>query len=134
MKAPNKMMIAVGALALTATTLLAGCGSKSSEATPAAEPAAAEAPTSVTDGMVKPAGVSDDQWTKLLGQLADAAAGLSSATPEEVATQCETSDRPEMAAAAQEGAAVEGTSVEEWTAALTVFYANYQVLACSMIE
>ena len=68
MNAPNKMMIAVGALALTATTLLAGCGSKSTEATPAAEPAAAEAPTSVTDGMVKPAGVSDDQWTKLLGE------------------------------------------------------------------
>jgi hypothetical protein len=127
-------MIAVGALALTATTLLAGCGSKSTEATPAAEPAAAEAPTSVTDGMVKPAGVSDEQWTKVLGEFADAAAGLSYATTEEVATQCETSDRPEIAAAAQEGAAVEGTSVEEWTAAWTVFFTNYQIMACSMIE
>ena len=34
MKTLNKMMIAAGALALTTTTLLAGCGGSSTEAVP----------------------------------------------------------------------------------------------------
>ena len=71
-------MIAAGALAVTAT-LLAGCGGKSSEvtaaSTPAApEPTAADVPTSVTDGLVKPAGVSDEDWAGL-GVVATSATG-----------------------------------------------------------
>ena len=81
-------------LALTGTVVLAGCGGSTSTATApaesaaaaastpaaaesaaaesaAAEPAApesaaADVPTSVTDGMVKPAGVSDEDWTGAL--------------------------------------------------------------------
>ena len=44
MKAPSKMTVAVGALALTATTLLAGCGGSSTASI--AAPAAPEAPMS----------------------------------------------------------------------------------------
>ena len=49
MKAPSKMLVAVGALALTATTLLAGCGGSSTASiaapdAPMSEAAVAEAP------------------------------------------------------------------------------------------
>ena len=49
---PSKMTVVMGALALTATTLLAGCGSSSSEATDAAEPAAVEAPVTLKRTLV----------------------------------------------------------------------------------
>ena len=82
MKAPNKMMIAVGALALTATTLLAGCGGSSTASTAAASAPAAEVPTSITEGMVKPADVSDENWLLLMESYEEAVAEQ---TPEKFA-------------------------------------------------
>ena len=108
MKTHNKMMIAVGALALTATTLLAGCGGSSTASTAASSPAAEspapssaapespavesaapesaapEVPTSVTDGLVKPAGLSDEAWAGLEEVFSEIGEGLSSATQEEI--------------------------------------------------
>ena len=105
MKTHNKMMIAVGALALTATTLLAGCGGSSTASTaasspaaespapssaapesPAPEPAAPEAPASLIDGLVQPAGVSDDVWAAFTESVAgmDVVFDGEMATPEKL--------------------------------------------------
>ena len=115
MKVSRTTIAALGALALTATTLLAGCGGQSSEATgaaepaaskssapssaapssvapepPAAEPAAAEAPTSVIDGLIQPAGVSDDVWATFKESVAtiDLVFDGETGTPEEYAELC----------------------------------------------
>jgi hypothetical protein len=55
LKTHNKMVIAVGALALTATTVLAGCGGSSTASTPAAEPAAASSPAAEPAAASSPA-------------------------------------------------------------------------------
>ena len=161
------MVIAAGALAVTATTLLAGCGGKSSEvtaaSTPAApesasaepaapepaapepdapEPTAADVPTSVTDGLVKPPGVSDEDWTgtlTILAQMDDVFAG---ATPEEVAKVCddfgpnnkETIAEQVASDAEQLAAKGAGGSVEEWTVVVARYYDNTRLVACSMVE
>jgi len=110
MKVSRTTIAALGALALTATTLLAGCGSQSSEATGAAEPAASEssapssaaaeapapesaaveAPASVIDGLVQPAGVSDDVWATFKESVAtiDLVFDGETGTPEEYAELC----------------------------------------------
>ena len=160
MKAPNKMMIAVGALALTATTLLAGCGGSSTASTAASSPAAEspapssaapespavesaapesaapEVPTSVTDGLVKPAGLSDEAWAGLEEVFSEIGEGLSSATQEEIQKACDDptslldvdSEAKEMADAAGAG------TVEEWTAVYSGLVKNVRLLACTMVE
>jgi len=91
MKTPNKMMIAVGALALTATTLLAGCGGSSDKAAEpaAAESAAAEAPESIYEGTVKPADISDADWESIvMASDEDFLQKMANATPEQIAKLC----------------------------------------------
>lgn len=136
MKAPNKMMIAVGALALTATTLLAGCGGSSSGATDAAEPAPVEAPASAWEGTVKPADVADEAWATGLAKGEDQAAQyLAGLTPEQLAQACEEggASADKIAAEAQGASAIGGT-VEEWTQVFETVYANTALMACSMAE
>lgn len=89
MSRPNKMMITVGAIALTATTLLAGCGGSSNDAAEPAEPAASDATARVTDGLVKPADVSDENWAAVKEGFAKANGGLADLTPEQLAKWCE---------------------------------------------
>ena len=132
----SKMMVVVGALALTATTLLAGCGGSSSEATDAAEPAAVEAPATAWEGTVKPADVSDEDWatgvTTSNDQYSQYLAGL---TPERLAEVCEqgiASD--EKLASDVQGSSALGGTVEEWTQAWETVYSNVSLMACSMTE
>jgi len=134
---PSKMMVVMGALALTATTLLAGCGGSSSEATDAAEPAAVEAPATAWEGTVKPADVSDEDWatgvTTSNDEYSQYLAGL---TPERLAEVCEqgiASDE-KLASDAQGSSALLGGTVEEWTQTWETVYSNVSLMACSMTE
>ena len=160
MKTPNKMMIAAGALALTATTLLAGCGGSSTASTAASSPAAEspapssaaaespapesaapesaapEVPTSVTDGLVKPADLSDEVWAGQKEVFSEISEALSSAPQEEIQQACDDptslldvdSEAKEMADAAGAG------TVEEWTAVFSGLVKNVRLLACTMVE
>jgi len=155
-------------LALTGTVVLAGCGGSTSTATApaesaaaaastpaaaesaAAEPAApepaapesaaADVPTSVTDGMVKPAGVSDEDWTGALTIFEQMDGEFAGSTPEELAKACEdfgnSSNKEELAGLvasdAKDLAEGAGGTVEEWTVITTRFYENLRVVACSM--
>ena len=136
MKAPNKMMIAVGALALTATTLLAGCGGSSTEATPAAEPAAAEAPASIYEGTVKPADISDTDWESIvMASDEDFLQKIANATPEQIAKSCaDGAGDTDAAAAAENSVASLGGTLEEWTQVWETVLANMQLVSCSMAE
>ena len=148
-------MVAVGALALTATTLLAGCGSNSTASTaapaaseapmseepaaseaPMSEASAAEAPASAWEGTVKPADLSDEDWATGLatseGEFSQYLAGL---TPERLAEVCEqgVASADKLAADAQASTAIGGT-VEEWTQVWETVYSNVGLMACSMAE
>ena len=131
MKAPNKMMIAVGALALTATTLLAGCGGSSTASTAAASAPAAEVPTSVTEGMVKPADVSDENW---LLWTESAEEVVAEQTPETFAQACAEGVVPASEEKVQKTIDQVGGTVEEWTVVTTKFNENFLLIACSMAE
>jgi len=155
MRTPNKMMTAVGALALTATTLLAGCGGGSTEAVPAAEStpaasspavesAAAEVPTSVLDGLVQPAGASDDSWAAMIEPMAGMDDLIKSAKPEDISDYSEMCamdkeelrasiglDDPELIDSAVSNA---GGTAEEWSAVFAKFEDNLQRIACSMAK
>ena len=162
MKAPNKMMIAVGAFALTALALLAGCGGSSTASTPAAEPAAAsspaaesaaaevpapesaaasspaaEVPTSVNEGMVKPAGVSDHDWAEFT-QLDTLDEVLKTWTTDEVSEIC-AMDKEELRSAigyddSNNVLISLGGTDEEWSAAIAKIGDNFQRMACSMAK
>ena len=135
MKAPNKMMIAVGALALTATTLLAGCGGSSTEATPAAEPAAAKAPESIFEGTVKPADISDTDWESIvMASDEDFLQKIANATPEQIAKSCADGAGDTDAAAAAENSVALGGTLEEWTQVWEIVLPNMVLVACSMAE
>lgn len=152
-------MIAAGALALAATTLLAGCGGKSSEVTAASTPAAAEpaapesaaaesaapesaaadVPTSVTDGLVKPAGLSDEDWAGALTILAQLDGEFAGTTPEELAKACDEfgpsnkeAIAEQVASDAKDIAEAAGGSVEEWTVVYGRYYDNARIIGCSM--
>ena len=166
MKMPNKMMIAVGGLTLTATTLLAGCGGSSTASTaasepaasespapssaapesPAPEPAAPEAPASLIDGLVQPAGASDDGWATFTGSVAemDVLFDGETGTPEEYSEMC-SGDKDGLEQAffrvddneknAENLAAEYGSgSVEEWSAVIVKMMDNFQRMACSMAK
>lgn len=134
MKAPNKMMIAVGALALTATTLLAGCGGSSSGATDAAEPAVAEAPASIFEGTVKPADVTDEAWaTAVAAGDDDFFRNMGNATPEQLAKVCADGVTIDAAANVQTSLALGGTA-EEWTQVWEKAFSNMVLVSCSMAE
>jgi len=134
---PSKMMVVMGALALTATTLLAGCGGSSSETTDAAEPAAVEAPATAWEGTVKPADVADETWTtgveKGDQQASQFLAGL---TPDELATACEQGgwSAEKIASEAEASSMAAGGTVEEWTEVLQTVSSNLGLMACSMTE
>ena len=157
MKTLNKMMIAAGALALTAATLLAGCGGSSTASTPAsasaaasstaAEPAAdepavasspaAEVPTSVADGLVQPAGVSDHDWAEFT-QLDTLDEVLKTWTPDEVSEIC-AMDKEELRSAigyddSNNVLISLGGTDEEWSAAIAKIGDNFQRMACSMAK
>ena len=166
MKMPNKMMIAVGGLTLAATTLLAGCGGSSTASTaasepaasespapssaapesPAPEPAAPEAPASLIDGLVQPAGASDDGWATFTGSVAemDVLFDGETGTPEEYSEMCP-GDKDGLEQAffrvddneknAENLAAEYGSgSVEEWSAVIVKMMDNFQRMACSMAK
>ena len=166
MKTPNKMMIAVGGLTLAATTLLAGCGGSSTASTaasepaasespapssaapesPAPEPAAPEAPASLIDGLVQPAGASDDGWATFTGSVAemDVLFDGETGTPEEYSEMC-SGDKDGLEQAffrvddneknAENLAAEYGSgSVEEWSAVIVKMMDNFQRMACSMAK
>ena len=166
MKMPNKMMIAVGGLTLAATTLLAGCGGSSTASTaasepaasespapssaapesPAPEPAAPEAPASLIDGLVQPAGASDDGWATFTGSVAemDVLFDGETGTPEEYSEMC-SGDKDGLEQAffrvddneknAENLAAEYGSgSVEEWSAVIVKMMDNFQRMACSMAK
>ena len=134
MKAPNKMMIAVGALALTATTLLAGCGGSSTASTAASEPAAADAPVSLIEGLVKPTDVSDENWAATTEGFASAEEALADLTPEELASGCNKPTSQDDAARAEASAQELGGSVEEWMTVWAALDSNLKVILCSMAE
>ena len=166
MKMPNKMMIAVGGLTLAATTLLAGCGGSSTASTaasepaasespapssaapesPAPEPAAPEAPASLIDGLVQPAGASDDGWATFTGSVAemDVLFDGETGTPDEYSEMC-SGDKDGMEQEffrvddneknAENLAAEYGSgSVEEWSAVIVKMMDNFQRMACSMAK
>jgi len=166
MKVSRSTGVALGALALTATTLLAGCGGSSTASTaasapaaseaaaseapaseaPASEAAASQAPTSVVDGLVQPAGVSDDVWATFKESVAtmDLVFDGETGTPEEYAEMCsEDKDMLEQAIFRvedneknAEGLAAEygSGSVEEWSAVIAKMVDNFQGMACSMAK
>ena len=131
MKMPNKMMIAVGAIALTATTLLTGCGSKSTEATPAAEPASAAVPMTITEGMVKPADVSDENWQLTLEGYEETFAKL---TPEQLAAGCNEDPAPASEERIQKLVDLMGGTAEEWATAMNRAAGNLVLLSCAAAE
>jgi hypothetical protein len=153
----------IGVLALTGTVVLAGCGGSTSAATapaesaaaaastpdaaesavaePAApESAAADVPTGATDGLVKPAGVSDEDWTGTLTIFKQLDGELAGTTPEELAKACDdfgNSSNKEaiaelVASGAKDLAEAAGGSVEEWTVVYGRYYDNARIMACSM--
>lgn len=145
MKTHNKMMIGVGALALIATTLLAGCGGSSTEAVPAAEPAAvesaaAEVPTSVLDGLVQPAGVSDDDWAEAIKSLVPMDNGFKDAPPEDVSEFCGMDMETVRATMGLDDSAVAvvvaayGGTEQEWSAVFAKWLDNAQRIACSLAK
>ena len=136
MKAPNKMMIAVGALALTATTLLAGCGGSSTASTAASEPAAADAPVSLIEGLVKPTDVSDENWAATTEGFTSAEEALADLTPEELAAGCNkpTSQEDDAAQGEESAQLFGGGSVEEWMTVWAALDSNLKVILCSMAE
>ena len=151
-------MITAGALALTAATLLAGCGGSSTTVTqpaaassPAAEspapssvapepaagePAAAEVPTSFADGLVKPADVSDENWAATTEGYTSAEEAMADFSPEEFAYVCNLppTGQEDVAAQAEESAQRLGGSVEEWMTVWATFERNFYVLVCSRAE
>lgn len=166
MKTPNKLMIAVGGLTLAATTLLAGCGGSSTASTAASEPATSESPTpssaapespapesaapeapaSLIDGLVQPAGASDDGWATFTGSVAemDVLFDGETGTPEEYSEMC-SGDKDGLEQAffrvddneknAENLAAEYGSgSVEEWSAVIVKMMDNFQRMACSMAK
>lgn len=171
MKTPNKLMIAVGGLTLAATTLLAGCGGSSTASTAASEPATSESPTpssaapespapesvapesaapeapaSLIDGLVQPAGASDDGWATFTGSVAemDVLFDGETGTPEEYSEMC-SGDKDGLEQAffrvddneknAENLAAEYGSgSVEEWSAVIVKMMDNFQRVACSMAK
>ena len=163
MKAPSKMLVAAGALALTATTLLSGCGGSSTASTAASEPAASkpsmseapgtseaplpapaaseasmfEVPVSLPDGLLKPAGVADDDWETFLKETVyPTATDLANATPKKLEEACEAvkaNGANQVAASVEATLALGGTS-EEWTQVYKTFFENFQLMACSTTE
>ena len=135
MKAPNKMMFAVGALALTATTLLAGCGGSSTEATPAAEPAAAEAPASIYEGTVKPADISDADWESIVMASDEVFfQKMATGTPEQLAKVCADGVGDTDPAASAQSSLATGGTLEEWMTVWAAMDSNLKVILCSMAE
>jgi hypothetical protein len=162
MNTPNKMMIAVGAIALTATTLLAGCGGGSTEDVPAAEStpaasspavesaaaevpapesaavesAASDATVTLTDGLVRPADVSDENWASFT-EVYEKSNPLADLTPEQLASACEVEPGEATsgdAARAEETAQELGGSVEEWMGVYSALGDNIILIACTMVE
>ena len=136
MNTPNKMMIAVGALALTATTLLAGCGGSSTASTSASEAPAAEAPASAWEGTVKPVDLADEDWATSVATSNDEwSQFLAGLAPERLAEVCEqgVASADKLAADAQASTAIGGT-VEEWTQVWETVYSNVGLMTCSMSE
>ena len=123
-------MITVGALAQTATTLLAGCGGSSNNA---AEPAAAEAPASIYEGTVKPADVTDDDWATALTPGDDDFQNMANETPEQLAKVCAEGVTIDPAANVQQSLALGGTA-EEWTEVWETVFSNMVLASCSMAE
>ena len=89
MKTRVKAAVVFGVFAFTATTLIGGCGGS---ATGTGSPTAAPTPTSILDGLVKPADVSDDWWSKVTAQLVETEKAMTSGSTEDAATFCESKE------------------------------------------
>ena len=164
MKAPSKISLVMGALALTATALLAGGGGSSTASTAASEPAESEAPmsepsaaseapmsetpaaseapmlevpVSISDGLLKPAGVAQDDWETVFQEVANPlATQIANATPEELAEAWETGKKEIAAQAADvvESYLPLGGTPEEWTVIWGTVFENIRLMACSAAE
>ena len=141
MKASITMIVGVGALALAATTMLAGCGGSSTTAvtvstppaleSPAVASPAAELPASVLDGVVRPAGSGEMMWPVFEENFVEAYDMTADLLPEQLSVYCAV----DLASAATwkeaEFWAGGGGTVEEWQAALMKVSDNFYRLACA---
>lgn len=126
--------VAVMALAFASATLLAGCGGGSSEAADPVPSAAGAVPTSSVDGLVKPAGVDDDVWAVILDGFKETDRFLATASPEQVATACESLITDTIQSDAEKlGSSGQG-STQEWLAVYTKAADNFQAMACAMVK
>ena len=150
-------MIAAGALPLTATILLAGCGGKSSEVTaastpaapesvasepaaaesPASESAASEVPASVVDGLVQPAGVSDVHWAEIKEQFGSLDDTFKDVPTKDLSEFCGMDIETVIANMGWNSLSGDlpariGGSAEEWSAVMDQYANNAQHLACEM--
>jgi len=141
MKVSITMIVGVGALALAATTMLAGCGGSSSTAvtvstppaleSPAVAAPAAALPASVLDGVVQPAGSGDMMWPLFEENFVDAYDMTADLLPEQLSVYCGIDvDSVAMREEAEFWAAGGGT-VEEWQSALMKVSDNFYRLACA---
>lgn len=140
MKVSRTMIVAVGALALTASTLLSGCGGSSTASTAAASSPAAEVPTSVVDGLVQPSGASDDGWAEVKKSLASMEEAFKDAPPEDVSEFCGMDVETLRAAMGLDDSTVAvvvaayGGTEEEWSVVYAKWRDNTQRIACSMAQ
>ena len=141
MLASITMTVAVGALALTATTLLTGCGSKSTTAVTASTPPAlespaaaspeAELPASVLDGVVQPAGSGEMMWPVFEENFVEAYDMTADLLPEQLSVYCGVDVASVATREEAEFWAGGGGTVEEWQAALMKVSDNFYRLACA---
>lgn len=127
-----KVAVVFGVLAFTASTLVAGCGgSATGTASSTASSTAAQIPTSILDGLVKPADVSDDWWSKVTAQLVETEKAMASGSTEDAATYCASTDDKIGNLPEEFAVGAEGGTPDEWRQVLTVAFKNLQAMACA---
>ena len=136
MKTANNMIVAVGAFALAATTMLAGCGGSSTTAVtvstpPAVASPAAEVPASVLDGVVRPAESGDMMWPVLAKNFVNAYDMTADLLPEQLSVYCGVDVASVATREEAEFWAGGGGTVEEWQSALMKVSDNFYRLACA---
>jgi len=122
-----KVAVVFGVLAFTASTLVAGCGGS---ATGTGSSTSAQIPTSILDGLVKPADVSDDWWSKVTAQLVETEKAMASGSTEDAATYCASTDDKIGNLPEEYAIGTEGTP-DEWRQVLTAAFKNLQAMACA---
>jgi hypothetical protein len=101
----------------------------------AVESAASDATVTLTDGLVRPADVSDENWASFT-EVYEKSNPLADLTPEQLASACEreSGETSGDAARAEETAQELGGSVEEWMGVYSAIGENIILIACTMVE